>query len=76
MYWPMGAPQIYASNRKRRKGHTTEDGKQVEAKDEGTAAILGLRTSRNGHLIATITATTMTIWQASVRGRGSSIGYF
>ncbi|KAL9594434.1 MAG: hypothetical protein Q9179_005398 [Wetmoreana sp. 5 TL-2023] len=66
MYWPMGAPQIYSANRKRRKDHGGyENGEQEEAEDEMSGTILGLRTSRSGHLIATITATTLTIWQAS-----------
>ncbi|KAL8869054.1 MAG: hypothetical protein Q9174_004558 [Haloplaca sp. 1 TL-2023] len=65
MYWPMGAPQVYAANRKRRKEPEFEDEEHGEAEVEENPPILGLRTSRSGHLIATITATTMTIWQAS-----------
>ncbi|KAL8830879.1 MAG: hypothetical protein Q9170_005537 [Blastenia crenularia] len=67
MYWPMGAARIYSANRRRRKhskGHI--DGEQRPEEDD-EPPILGLRTSRSGHLIATVTATTMTIWQASVR---------
>ncbi|KAL8685639.1 MAG: hypothetical protein Q9218_007636 [Villophora microphyllina] len=69
MYWPLGAPRIYSANRKRRKEHTEDDdgGQQQmeDAQEEANATVLGLRTSRSGHLIATVTATTLTIWQAS-----------
>ncbi|KAL8804205.1 MAG: hypothetical protein Q9200_005918 [Gallowayella weberi] len=66
MYWPMGAARIYSSNRIRRKEQDdldAQDSRRSEQDDQD--AIVSMRTSRNGHLIATITGTTMTIWQAS-----------
>ncbi|KAI4173633.1 MAG: hypothetical protein LQ343_002808 [Gyalolechia ehrenbergii] len=62
----MGAARIYSANRRRRKdqsGHDEQEG--ANAEEEKSAPVLGLVTSRSGHLIATVTATTMTIWQAS-----------
>lgn len=78
MYWPMGAAQIYSANRRRRKDWEKQDNveKNGTEQDEDCDPILGMRTSRNGHLIATITTTTMTIWQASVRYPGLSFSYF
>lgn len=86
MYWPMGAAQIYSANRRRRKACKSHEGQEEDnigeqeeeeqEQEEDNQPIQGLRTSRNGHLIATITATTMTIWQASVRNQKLSFGYF
>ncbi|KAI4267021.1 MAG: hypothetical protein L6R38_008439 [Xanthoria sp. 2 TBL-2021] len=66
MYWPTGAARIYSANSTRRKDdyHYDFQGGRASQPDDSDA-ILGLRTSRSGHLIATITATRMTIWQAS-----------
>ncbi|KAL8914678.1 MAG: hypothetical protein Q9171_000690 [Xanthocarpia ochracea] len=66
MYWPMGAARIYSANRTRRKDHDDHDlqeGRESPRNDSN--ALLGLRTSRSGHLLTTITATSITIWQAS-----------
>jgi len=69
MYWPLGAPRIYAAARKRRKAseddEKRDDGELVKAKDG--AAILALHISRNGQLFVTVTAATLTVWQISVR---------
>lgn len=69
MYWPLGAPRIYAASRRRRKASEDDDkrddGALVNAKDED--AILALQISRNGQLFVTVTATTLTVWQISVR---------
>ena len=69
MYWPLGAPRIYAVSRRRRKPSEDDDkcydGTLVNNRDE--AAILALRISRNGQLFVTVTATTLTVWQISVR---------
>ncbi|KAI4100134.1 MAG: hypothetical protein L6R37_005649 [Teloschistes peruensis] len=68
MYWPLGAPRIYSANRKRRKGSAEDDDTAQEpgdVRDEEDSDILDLRTSRSGHLIATVTATSLMIWQAS-----------
>ena len=64
MYWLLGAPQIFAVNKCRKK--TDGDNPQGHEDFEETA-ILGLQVSRTGHLFATITATALTIWQTSVR---------
>lgn len=69
MYWPLGVPQIYAAATQRRNPvRASGDGDyEDEAPENQPSALLGLRVSRNGHLFATITTTTMTIWQTSVR---------
>ncbi|KAL9598580.1 MAG: hypothetical protein Q9219_004411 [cf. Caloplaca sp. 3 TL-2023] len=61
----MGAARIYSANRKRRKVHDDHDEEEEVTSVEESDPILGLQTSRSGHLIATVTADTMTIWQAS-----------
>lgn len=69
MYWPLGAPRIYAADKTRNKAADTanqDDGDKSDAVDHDPASLLGLRTSRSGHMVATITATTLTIWQTSV----------
>ncbi|KAL8977427.1 MAG: hypothetical protein Q9205_006770 [Flavoplaca limonia] len=65
MYWPIGAARIYSASPTKRKdhGHHDSEGSQPQVDDEDV--ILGLRTSRSGHLMATITTTKMTVWQAS-----------
>ena len=71
MYWPLGAPRIYAAAKKRRKipeADEKDDDKEKGKVKEG-AAIIALRVSRNGQLFATVTATTLTLWQTSVRIR-------
>lgn len=69
MYWPLGAPRVYAASRRRRKhapsGLASGDGDIGD--EEGSEAILGLRVSRNGLLIAVISETTLTLWQTNVR---------
>ncbi|KAL8863120.1 MAG: hypothetical protein Q9178_000494, partial [Gyalolechia marmorata] len=66
MYWPMGAARIYSANRTRRKGHNDHElQEEREFPSNDSNALLGLRTSRSGHLLTTITATSITIWQAS-----------
>ncbi|KAL8715243.1 MAG: hypothetical protein Q9220_001201 [cf. Caloplaca sp. 1 TL-2023] len=66
MYWPVGAARIYSENKRRRKETGSQDGvDQVEQEQDDGAFIRSLCTSRSGHLIATITNDTMTIWQAS-----------
>ncbi|KAK4694219.1 RAB6A-GEF complex partner protein 1, partial [Lecanoromycetidae sp. Uapishka_2] len=67
MYWPLGAPRVYAASRRKRKTSDLND-EEKEAKDaeEGEATnILGLRVARNGHLFVTITETALTVWQTT-----------
>ena len=68
MYWPLGAPKVYAAARRKRKSSVSEneekDSEDVEEKDIN---ILGLRVARNGHLFVTITENSLTVWQTSVR---------
>ena len=69
MYWPLGAPRVYAATKGRRKNRTASDGHEddeEQAKADEAPAVLGLRVSRNGQFIATLTATTLIIWQSSV----------
>ena len=72
MYWPLGTPRVYAAAKHRRKPVDTkgedddEDDDDNDPRDETSTALLGLRVSRNGQLFATITASTLTVWQSSV----------
>ena len=67
MYWPLGAPKVYAAARRKRKTSISEDGEKdgVDVEEKATN-ILGLRVARNGHLFVTITETSLTVWQISV----------
>ena len=68
MYWPLGAPRVYAADRRKRKPPTPEyEEEGSEDGEEKVTSILGLRVARNGHLFVTITETTLTVWQTSVR---------
>ena len=70
MYWPLGTPRTYVvPKRPEFPADDSDDEDQEPASppmplDE---TILGLRVSRNGQIMATITATTLDIWQTSVR---------
>lgn len=68
MYWPLGAPRVYAASRRKRKASVShKEEEETEKVDEGEATnILGLRVARNGHLFVTITETALTVWQTSV----------
>ncbi|MCJ1400729.1 hypothetical protein MMC11_003937 [Xylographa trunciseda] len=64
MYWPLDAPRVYAARKvsptvppKNRQDRTQKD------EEEKYSALLGLRVSRNGQHFATITATSLNIWQ-------------
>ena len=71
MYWPLGAPKVYAAARRKRKSSASEneekDSEDVEDVKEKATSILGLRVARNGHLFVTITKNSLTVWQTSVR---------
>lgn len=71
MYWPLGAPRIYAYSRKRRKSlPQLPEGRDGEVDtDNASRNVLGLRVSRSGHLFATITETALIIWQTNVSAR-------
>ena len=67
MYWPLGAPRVFAVNKSSKKPVQLLEGKVPQAREDlEETAILGLRVSRAGHLFATITASALTIWQISV----------
>lgn len=74
MYWPLGAPRVYAVAKRRRKsnkpiendGSEAGDEDENDVNDNNSSALIGLCVSRNGHLFATITNATLTIWQTSV----------
>lgn len=68
MYWPLGAPRIYAASDKprRKSGSGLDDPLDGDPTDEDDPTLTGLQISRNGHLFATITTTTLMIWQTSV----------
>lgn len=67
MYWPLGAPRVFAAPKKRTPGPRDDDenGEGVDEYDDDDF-LLGLCVSRNGVLFATITATSLNIWQTSV----------
>ena len=69
MYWPLGAPRVYASSRRKRKATTSNDEENEASSvgDEEDAKILGLRVARNGHLFITIAENTLIVWQTNVR---------
>ena len=70
MYWPLGAPRIFAVNKSRNKSvQRIDETPLLDYDGLKETAILGLRVSRAGHLFATITATALTIWQTSVRAK-------
>lgn len=68
MYWPLGAPRVYAATKSRQKlsEPNGEDDSEGDAVEKDAAGLLGLRVSRSGRLFATITAKALTIWQTSV----------
>ncbi|KAL6717855.1 WD40 repeat protein [Lecanora helva] len=67
MYWPLGAPRVYAASRRRRKPPVESNEEKSDVDSEGTEArnILGLKVARHGHLFITITRTALTVWQTS-----------
>ena len=70
MYWPIGAPRIYAASKKKRRYIQQRAGDEEEdewGNEDASKTILGLCVSRNGHLFASITETALTIWQTNVR---------
>ena len=69
MYWPLGAPRVYAATKaKRKRPREAGTDEALEATNsENAAPLLGHRVSRSGQMFATITTTTLTIWQTSVR---------
>ena len=68
MYWPLGAPKVYAAARRKRKSVASEnEEKDSEDVEQKATSILGLRVARNGHLFVTITEDSLTVWQTSVR---------
>ena len=75
MYWPIGAPRIYSSNRKKRGSVQQRAGdlQENDSSKDASKTILGLRVSRSGHLFATITQTALTVWQTNVSESGSEL---
>lgn len=68
MYWPLGAPRVYTVNKLRKTSALASDGDQSSNESVVEDKVIrGLQVSRNGHLFATITETSLTIWQTSVR---------
>ena len=66
MYWPLGAPRVYAASRRKRKSSDNSEEKENGETEEAASRILGLRVARNGHLFITITETALTVWQTAV----------
>jgi len=69
MYWPLGAPRVYAASRRKRKTATPDSNEKEDDEDKTSINILGLRVARHGHLFVTITDTELTVWQTSVSTR-------
>lgn len=70
MYWPIGAPKIYAAHKHtaRSKGEDfSHDGLDESANGQAGAhdeqEIVDIRLARGGHLFATITRSSLSIWQ-------------
>lgn len=73
MYWPLGMPRVYTAPVKPMP-HIDED--ESSSEDENgpdDRIIAGLQTSRNGAVFATITTTTLNIWQVSVWSNVSKV---
>ena len=77
MYWPLNAPKVYAAHNGFRRANRGSAKSSAEAStlvgDDALArdsTIIGLEVARNGHLFATITAITLTIWQLAVGPSG------
>ena len=68
MYWPLGAPRIYSTARRRRKepSAVSNGGEAEGAAIDPAEVILGLTVARNGHLLVTITESSIYVWQATV----------
>ena len=67
MYWPLGAPRVYAANKIAKSPSADSiDGLEDSAKEDEDNSLLGLQVSRSGHLFATITANGLCIWQTYV----------
>ena len=66
MYWPLGAPRVYAATRRKRKASDNNEEKEKGETEEEASHILGLRVARNGHLFITITKTALIVWQTAV----------
>ena len=66
MYWPLGAPRVYAASRRKRKAAANEEEKENADTEEAASNILGFRVARNGHIFITITETALTVWQTAV----------
>ena len=66
MYWPLGAPRVYAASRRKQKASDNNEEKEDGETEEAASHILGLRVARNGHLFITITGTALTVWQTAV----------
>ena len=70
MYWPLGAPRIFAAppRPKSPKPDETEISlsEKEDEEDDRDKALLGLQASRSGQVFATITSKTLDIWQTTV----------
>ena len=66
MYWPLGAPRVYAASRRKRKASDNNEEKEDGKTEEAASHILSLQVARNGHLFITITETALTVWQTAV----------
>ena len=68
MYWPLGAPRVYAANKiAKSPSAESRDGLGEITDEDEDNSLLGLQVSRSGHLFATITANGLCVWQTYVR---------
>lgn len=78
MYWPLGAPRVYAAQQSTKQTVRSDDeeGNTSEHETKGDASLLGIRVAKNGHYFATITAQTLSIWQTTVSLKSSRFSRF
>ena len=78
MYWPLGAPKIYAAHRRKRKAQDDNDraDEDSESEEQANEPFTGLQLSRHGRRFTTITETALSVWQTSVSSNGYGAYYF
>ncbi|KAF2471953.1 RIC1-domain-containing protein [Lindgomyces ingoldianus] len=75
-YWPICSPSVFAATKQTRPGspQTSDDGVQPDqephggesdetSEDDVSGEMIGIKVTRSGHMFATITRSTLTIWQ-------------
>ena len=77
MYWPLGAPRVYASAGRSAVQHRgPQDQPSAEESWMEDDHLLGLCVGRSQQLFVTITAAAVGVWQVSVRPSSRSRCHF